>query len=256
MTKDQIQALKKPLLTDEDRIARFFDLLPEMTFSDFLNELNASCRFNDTAQEMLEAYLIYLSKPTIHFDNDRHEDVFSLFNNEFQKFNTFLESNFFVENDLYVLHPAMRSGDPTYYEEKKSELKERCQSLANQYLNVVQVFSSVRPPKKSPTSSVSYANGKFRYGDKYYTPTSKRQIKMLDVLWEFRSKKMKGAEGYQIEALAVQLDMADSPSEVTSSMRDSLRQMIKDLNKYLRSTSKRFPIEIRVKDNLIYLIVN
>lgn len=245
-----IQTLKKPLLTDEQRIDGFFELLPEIQFLEFIDQLRLARAFNENGQEMLESYLGYLNKPTAHFNERYLKEAFDEFNKVFLRFNDFLETNFFIESKVYMLHPTMRVSDRNHYKEKSDELEERCVVVAKQYKKFTNILASIQP---SSVSRVDYDKGVMTYRNELpYSPSSERVVNMLDILWEYGCKKTKNATGLQLPALAVQMEMADSASDVNSKIRSKLRRLIKDTDDYIRK-ERKFPVEITVSDGIVYL---
>lgn len=247
------RALQKPLLNDEERVKSFFELLPEITFNDFLQSLHYSCRFNNTNREKLEAYLKYLGKSGVHFDNKSFDEAFSSFNNKYLRLNDFLERNFFEENGLLLLQPVLKVREPLLYAKQKARLKRLCKSTADEYIRAVSTFISIKPPKKPLASGLLYSKGTISYGGKPYRMNSRHQ-KMFSLLWKHRSRKLINAEGYPLEVLAEELGLAENREDVTKKMLDRLRRKIKDFDRYLRIT-KQFPIQIKVKAGYVYLMV-
>jgi hypothetical protein len=240
-----------PMLSDEQRTARFFELLPESYFLTLITLLTNSRFFPRDASLQLSMYEDYIELPTTSFESPILNDAFHEFNNTFTELNHFLATNFFVEGYHLVLHPEIKRTDK--YERLKLTLDSLCENALEGYSFLAKSLSGVAPLVSEANTFVTYSNNQFFYGKLHYAVTAKRNRELIKVLWKLRSiekRKVKNPP-MPLTVLAAQLDETVSAQKVSDTTLAKICEQIKDMNRNLRK--KNMPVEIKITDNEVQM---
>jgi hypothetical protein len=249
-----MDVLRTPLLDDEDRRKAFFESMPELFLSEFLNELRHHSCFSYTRINTLEKYDMLVSRRSFVFEKNIYRTVFDEFHGSFNKLRLFNESNFFTEGHVVVLQPVLKTQEPKLYEELNDELTGLCGEVVDRYKRLIGVFSKNVLPVESKTS-VTRSGNTLRYDDKTYKMQSGFRQNLVRSLWDSRTTKKgkKNANGINPANVAVSIQLIESSGEFTTQTASELYKIVKDTNKYLRKIG--FPLSVQKDKNKNMLIV-
>lgn len=251
-----MDVLRTPLLDDDDRRRAFFEALPELFLSEFLNELKNNRYFSYFRINTLEEYDMLVARTSFKFERKTYNDVYVEFNESFDALKAFTEKNFFTEGNRVVLHSTRRKTDSEQYQTLVTELNALCLAVADRYKRLANVLTRDRVPSESKTS-VTRSNNTLHFDDKNYTIRSKEKQELIRSLWSRRvnKKNTKKAEWTDPANVAVSMGLIESARDYDDKVANRMYLTIKDMNKYLDEIG--FPVDItKNKEGYLLIVVS
>lgn len=222
-------------LTDNDRVKRLVQILPEETFYEYVDLLSQFNFFSIYLIDVFEEFLCFRKSTYGKFDNPITERLVSSFESSVVKLCDLAENTAFpMENK-----PAERYLQVILNEEEKLVLSEIIPALRAEYRAMLS--RAIFEPQRA-SNKITYSHGVIRYKDFLLQLESPQRILLMDMLWSGRAKNKARAKSVPLTTIVETLGWTET------NVRSNIKSFGDDLKK------KNIPMKFQYRNKEVVLV--